>query len=229
MPVDFVHESLPYVDPDPTPAERAAAEALIAEERTQVPDDPHHLHLPPAPTPTAFLTPLLTAELTRLATTDPSTRSQSKLTALDFTRYEAPDPPSPATLNTLPTAHARAQFLQTTLSRAYASHSYIASRRTHLALLEAYGKNAWLVGNASLEGEVRAAEQELAIARREVDATTLRRRAAQDAVAGEMAALEEAWRSGVGRVLETEAAVEGLRREGLGLRRRLAGVGGEGV
>ncbi|EAQ92452.1 hypothetical protein CHGG_00687 [Chaetomium globosum CBS 148.51] len=210
MPIDIVHESLPYVDPDTTPAERAAAEALIAEERTQVPDDPHHLHLPPAPSPTAFLTPLLTAELTRLSTTDPSSPSQSKLTALDFTR-RAPN-------SSKPRSRGRT-----------ASHSYIASRRTHLALLEAYGKNAWLVGNAALEGEVRAAEQELAGARREVDATTLRRRAAQDAVAGEMAALEEAWRRGVGRVLETEAAVEGLRREGLELRRRLAGVGGEGV
>ncbi|KAK3301253.1 Pre-mRNA-splicing factor SPF27 [Chaetomium fimeti] len=222
MPITIVHESLPYVDPEPTAAERAAAEALIAHERTLEPDDPHHIHLPPAPTPTAFLTPLLTAELTRIASTNPEgTPSKAKLAALDLARYEAPDPPSPTTLSALPPSEARAQ-LQDLLSRAYASHGYVASRRAHLALLEAYGKNAWLVGNAGLEAEVRAAEAELSAARREVDATTLRRRQAQDAVAGEMASLEEAWKRGVGRVLETEAAVEGLRREGLGLRRLLA-------
>lgn len=190
-----------------------------------MPDDPHHLHLPPPPTPTAFLTPLLTAELTRLAT-HPDSPSQAKLTALDLSRYEAPDPPSPSTLAALPTTQARAQLLQDSLARAYASQGYVASRRAHLALLEAYGKNAWLVGNAALEGEMRAAEAELAAARREVDGATLRRRAAQDGVAGEMASLEEAWRRGVGRVLETEAAVEGLRREGDGLRRVLAEVRG---
>ncbi|KAH6845117.1 Pre-mRNA-splicing factor SPF27 [Chaetomium sp. MPI-CAGE-AT-0009] len=221
MPITIVHESLPYVDPDPTAAERAAAEALIAHERTLEPDDPHHIHLPPAPTPTAFLTPLLSAELSRIANASPDAPSKAKLNVLDLSRYEAPEPPSPTTLSALPAADARAQ-LAALLSRAYASHGYVSSRRAHLALLEAYGKNAWLVGNAALEDEVRRAEAELAAARREVDAVTLRRRQAQDAAAGEMASLEEAWKRGVGRVLETEAAVEGLRREGLGLRRRLA-------
>ncbi|KAL2159705.1 hypothetical protein VTH06DRAFT_2274, partial [Thermothelomyces fergusii] len=91
MPITIVHESLPYIDPDPTPAERAAAEALIAQERSLVPDDPHHALLPPPPQPTAFLTPLLAGELERLAAApDPA---KAKLAALDLSRYEAPEPP----------------------------------------------------------------------------------------------------------------------------------------
>ncbi|KAK4248798.1 Pre-mRNA-splicing factor SPF27 [Corynascus novoguineensis] len=211
MPITIVHESLPYIDTDPTPAERAAAEALIAQERALVPDDPHHALLPPPPEPTTFLTPLLTTELSRLASSpDPS---KSKLAALDLARYEAPDPPSD---------DAPVSELQAALARSYTSHAHVRSRRAHLALLDSYGRNAWLVGNHALEGELRQLERELAEARREVDLTTLRRREAQDAVAGEMASLEAAWRAGVGRVLETEAAVEGVRKEILELRRRLA-------
>ncbi|KAH6630966.1 Pre-mRNA-splicing factor SPF27 [Chaetomium sp. MPI-SDFR-AT-0129] len=204
MPVDFVHQSLPYIDPEPTPEAIAAAEALITEERALVPDDPHHIHLPTAPTPTPFLTPLLTAELARLSSsTDPST---AKLSALNFTRYEAPEPSAPNSTSS-------ASDLQTALSQAYTSHAYIASRRVHLALLDTHGRNAWLIGNEQLAGELRQLETELAATKREVDLVTLNRRAAQDAVAGEMGSLAGAWQGGVGRVLETEAAVEGVRRE----------------
>ena len=41
----------------------------------------------------------------------------------------------------------------------------------------------------------------------------------QENVSGEFATLEETWKRGVGRVLETEVAVEGLRREILDKRR----------
>ncbi|KAK4104082.1 hypothetical protein N658DRAFT_241652 [Parathielavia hyrcaniae] len=220
--ITTIHESLPYIDPDTTPSERAAAEALIAQERSLVPDDPHHALLPPPPPPThksPFLTPLLTTELTRLSSS--SDPSKSKLTALDLSRYEAPDPPSPTALSALSPPEAAA-LLQQTLARAYTAQTYIASRRAHLALLDAYGKNAWLVGNYQLEGELRALEAELAGMRREMDLLTLRRREAQAQAGPEMASLEEAWKRGVGRVLETEAAAEGLRREVLAERRRIA-------
>jgi pre-mRNA-splicing factor SPF27 len=212
------------IDADPTPAERAAAEALIAHERSLVPDDPHHALLPPPPasTPSPFLTPLLTAELTRLSSAADPTKS--KLAALDLARYEALDPPPPGTLSSLPAAEATA-LLQQTLARAYSSQAYIASRRAHLALLDSYGKNAWLVGNYQLEGELRALERELAEARREIDLVTVQRKQAQELAGPEMASLEETWQRGVGRVLETEAAAEGLRREGLEVRRRVAAGG----
>ncbi|KAK4122361.1 hypothetical protein N657DRAFT_531667, partial [Parathielavia appendiculata] len=215
--ITAVHESLPYIDLDPTPSERAIAEALIAQERSLVPDDPHHALLPPPPTATPFLTPLLTAELSRLASS--SDPSKAKLAALDFSRYEAPDPPSPTTLSTLPPSEATT-LLQQTLTRAYTAQTYISSRRAHLALLDTYGKNAWLVGNYYLEGELKALEKELAETRREIDLLTLQRKETQAQAGPEMASLEEAWKRGVGRVLETEAAAEGLRREVLAERRR---------
>ncbi|KAK4241312.1 Pre-mRNA-splicing factor SPF27 [Achaetomium macrosporum] len=220
--ITTVHESLPYIDPDPTPAERAAAEALIAHERSLVPDDPNHALLPPPPRPTEasqYLTPLLRAELQRLSSSaDPS---KSKLNALDLSRYEAPDPPSPTTLSRLSASEASRQ-LQASLARAYASQAYVASRRTHLALLDTYGKNAWLVGNYHLEGELKAVERELGETRRDIDLLTLQRKEAQELAGPELTSLEETWKRGVGRVLETEAAAEALRREVLELRRRMA-------
>lgn len=201
------------IDPDPTSASRAAAEALIAAERLLVPDDPHHALLPPPlPETSPFLTPLLASEFARIASStsaDPS--KPPKLSALDLSRYEAPTlPPS---FSTLSSAEEKAALLQQTLSAAYTSQSYISSRRAHLALLDSYGKNAWLVGNYQLEGELKALESELAETKKAIDVLTLQRKEAQEQAGPEMQGLEETWKRGVGRVLETEAAAEGLRRE----------------
>ncbi|KAK3360151.1 Pre-mRNA-splicing factor SPF27 [Lasiosphaeria hispida] len=203
--ITTIHDSLPYIDPEPTAASLAVAHALIAAERHLVPDDPSHALLPPPPTPSTFQTPLLTSELARAA-------SGTKLSALDLSRYEAPTVPpqgttSPADLSAL-------------LARAYAAQTYVSSRRTHLALLDTYGKNAWLVGNWQLEGEVKALERELAETKRAIDVVTLQRKGAQDEAGPEVKGLEETWRRGVARVLETEAAAEGVRREVLEVRRR---------
>jgi pre-mRNA-splicing factor SPF27 len=83
----------------------------------------------------------------------------------------------------------------------------------NLELLDKWGKNAWLVGNHGLEGELKAVERELAETKRQIDVLTIARRGQQEAVAGEMKGLEEGWKKGVGRVLETEVAVEGLRQQ----------------
>lgn len=112
-------------------------------------------------------------------------------------------------------------LLQSLLEKAYTDHAYVASRRQHLALLDSYGKNAWLVGNWHLEGELKAIEKELAEAKREIDLVTLQRKQAQDEAGPEILGLEETWKRGVGRVLETEAAVEGLRRQVLEVRRQM--------
>jgi pre-mRNA-splicing factor SPF27 len=196
------------IDPEPTSSQRAAAEALITAERALVPDDPFHALLPAAPQPSKHLTPFLEAELSRAAT-------GTKLSALDFSRYEAVDPPSLS--SDTPSETARAE-LSSALSRAYTSHKYVAGRRAHLALLDSYGKNAWLVGNWQLEGELKRVERELADAKRAIDVVSLQRRNAQAEVAAEMTGLDEAWRKGVGRVLETEAAAEKLRRDVLEVR-----------
>ncbi|KAL1836556.1 hypothetical protein VTJ49DRAFT_4917 [Mycothermus thermophilus] len=221
--ITTIHESLPYIDPDPTPAERAAAQSLIDAERSLVPDDPYHALLPPpppSPSSSPYLTPLLLAELSRLSSSP--NPSESKLSAIDFSRYEAPpDPPSPTTLSKLPQDEAVAQ-LRDNLARVRTAHAYVSSRRAHLALLDSFGKNAWLVGNYGLEGELASIERELAAVKKEIDLVTLQRKQAQEAAGAEMESLQETWKRGVSRVLETELAVEGLRREVLEERRRRA-------
>lgn len=206
------------VDPEPTPAERAAAEALIAMERSTIPDDSHHALL--APPINSQFSSLIQSELDRLAsvTTDSSSSSNNNnnnnnssrhpqpLQAIDLTRYEAPDLPHGGAAPT------RDQ-LEPALAQAYTAMTYLSARRQHLALLDSHGKNAWLVGNWQLEAELRAVERDLADARREVDLLTLRRQRAQADVAAELRGLDDGWRRGVGRVLEAEVAAEGLRRD----------------
>lgn len=149
----------------------------------------------------------MTAELDRIAQSP-----KQPLNGIDLSRYEAQDLPSSSSLDDLSTA----------LSRAYASATYLRARRAHLALLDSYGKNAWLVGNFQLEGELKALERELADAKREIDVLALERNRAQEEVADEIKGLEENWKRGVGRVLETEVATEALRREVLEARRKMA-------
>lgn len=195
------------MDSEPTPDERAAAEALIAMERSTIPDDPHHALLPPPIQPT--FTPFFQPELDRHAQASSASNSKpAPLRAIDLARYEAPD------LDPQAQPHLQQQqHFEPALNQAYTSMSYLHSRRQHLALLDSYGKNAWLVGNWQLEAELRALERELADAKREVDLVTLQRQRVQGETGGEIRQLEETWRRGVGRVLETEIAAEALRRQ----------------
>ncbi|PSR73894.1 breast carcinoma amplified sequence 2-domain-containing protein [Coniella lustricola] len=233
-----VHDSLPYIDAEPTPAERAAAEALIAMERSSHRDDAHHALLPP-PVQPAY-TPLMASEMDRLAASQPALpppttnntpyyhqqyqqqqqQQQSQqppisqpqpLRAIDLSRYEAPalDP------HNFPSNLSR-DDLEPALSQAYTAMSYLTSRRQHLALLDTHGKNAWLVGNWQLESELKAVERQLAATRREIDLLTIQRQRMQNEVAAEVRGLDETWRRGVGRVLEAEVAAEGVRRERAG-------------
>ncbi|KAB5572690.1 Pre-mRNA-splicing factor SPF27 [Coniochaeta sp. 2T2.1] len=202
--ITTIHESLPYIDPEPSPSERAAAESLITAERSLVPDDPYHALLPPPLSPT--FSPLIQSELDRIAAKQP-------LKAIDLTRYEAPEAPSPS---------ASKDELSSILRKAYASATYLSARRAHLALLDSYGKNAWLMGNYQLEQELKSLERELGETKKEIDLLAVRRRRQQEEVEGEIKGLEEGWKRGVGRVLETEVAVEGLRAQALEVRRKLA-------
>jgi pre-mRNA-splicing factor SPF27 len=92
-----------------------------------------------------------------------------------------------------------------------------------LGLLEAYGKNAWLVSNSRLEDELKALEKELAHKAIEGENVGKERREAEAAVAAEMKSLEETWRVGVGRMLEAQAAGERIRGEILEEKRLRAG------
>ncbi|KAI1121925.1 Pre-mRNA-splicing factor SPF27 [Nemania abortiva] len=187
-----VHESLPYIDQDPTPAERTAAEAQIAAELSS--SSPPSLPSPPPPN----FSPLITAELERISKKEP-------LKAIDLSRYEIQDTPPPSL--TSPSS------LLPPLSLAYTTHTYLQGRQTNLSLLDAYGKNAWLVANWQSEAVLAALERDLAAAKREVDVVNIQRRRLQDEVGEELRGLEETWKRGVGRVIETEIATEALRHQ----------------
>ncbi|CEI66793.1 hypothetical protein FVEN_g8455 [Fusarium venenatum] len=178
------HESLPYVDQEPTSEALAAARALItAEASSQAPQ--------PSSNREPSFSAAITAEIERVSKSTP-------LAPLDLSRYEAPSPSAPPT---------------TALPAAAVAHSYLSSRLTNLELLEKWGKNAWLLGNHGLEAELQALERELAVTKREVDIVNLERQKRQAAVGAEIKTLDDTWRAGVGRVLETEVAVEELRRK----------------
>ncbi|KAM0557225.1 hypothetical protein ACHAPJ_005489 [Fusarium lateritium] len=191
------HESLPYVDQEPTPEALAAARALITAEASSQPPQP-------SSNPEPSFSPAITAELERVS------KSSTPLAVVDLSRYEAPSPSAPPA---------------TALPAAAVEHSYLSSRLTNLELLDKWGKNAWLLGNHGLEAELQALERELAATKREVDIVNLERQKRQNAVGAEIKTLDDTWRAGVGRVLETEVAVEELRRK---IREELARTAAQG-
>lgn len=140
---------------------------------------------------------------------------------VDLSRYEALEPPS-----TDPTSdEARPQVLQQwreILQKAYASSTHLQTRLTNLALLEEFGKNAWLIGNAQLEDILRALERELVTVRQESEDVNKARKAGQENVRGELEALDQSWRRGVGKVIEVEVAAERVRQDILEHRREMA-------
>ncbi|KFG80271.1 hypothetical protein MANI_011276 [Metarhizium anisopliae] len=182
------HESLPYID-TPSESELAKARALVAQEAQATPRRDTTQQAAPEP---AFSEAMQT-ELARVA-------SSTALTPLDTSRYEAQDLPPPGKGDSAPV-----------LGRAYTSAAYLRARLQNLELLERYGAPAWLLANYHLEAALGRAEAELARTKGEVDEVNGARRRRQADVAAEMAGLEETWRTGVGRMLETELAVEELR------------------
>ncbi|KAF4300722.1 Breast carcinoma amplified sequence 2 [Botryosphaeria dothidea] len=202
------HDSLPYVDVPLTDTDRRTAAALIAAEL-----DPsstaHQLHpsIPASYEPS--FPPLVAGEHARLAAGAPKDAG----TGVDLSRYEALDAPVDS---------ADPAAWRSTLRAAYTSSAFLSARLTNLSLLERYGKNAWLVSNAQLEAILRDLEADLARARDEIEAVEQARRTAQAAAAPEMGLLEEGWRTGVKKVVETEAAAEGLRRQILERKRAMA-------
>jgi pre-mRNA-splicing factor SPF27 len=192
------------VDAPPDDLSLAAAKALIGDDIKGAGIDTAQIALIPAATYTPKYPDTIEQEHARLQA-DPT----SKLSAIDSNRYEIPDAPS----NTDTAEWSGA------LRKAYTSSEYVNARLTELGLLEKFGKNSWLVGNAQLEDILKAIETELADVRKQQDEVDDTRRSQQVSVHGEFQALEETWKRGVGRVLETEVAAEGLKQQILEKRR----------
>ncbi|KAF4121069.1 pre-mRNA-splicing factor SPF27 [Geosmithia morbida] len=186
------HESLPYIDTEPTPSELDAARALVSAEqqrRDPPPSPPQH--------PSPSFSDIMAIELARAA-------SGTALQSLSLSRYEAQEAPPP---REPASTHLRV------LEAAYVGESYLSSRLQTLELLDRHGRNAWLLGNHHLEAELRRVEADLAATRADIDRVNIERRRRQEDVRTEMHVLEDTWKRGVGRVLETEIAVEALRAQ----------------
>ncbi|KAJ4151076.1 hypothetical protein LMH87_011793 [Akanthomyces muscarius] len=197
MSIAAYHESLPYIDPEPSAEALAAARALISAELAASPSTEPSSFLAASSAREPSFTPTMTTEFERIA-------AQVPLQPLNLSRYEAQEPPADAP---------DAATLRTPLERAYVSASYLAARNQNLQLLDRAGKNAWLLGNYAIEADLRAVEAELAATKREMDLVNAARATRQNEVKGEMQTLEENWRTRVGNVLETEIAVEELRQQ----------------
>ncbi|KAL6908904.1 Pre-mRNA-splicing factor SPF27 [Trichoderma evansii] len=194
MAVPAYHESLPYIDTEPTPQALSAAHALISAEQ--------QTFSPPSPTETpkeSTFSPAIAAELERIASKTPSQ-------ILDLSRYEAQEVPPKSSSSDV-------EALRAPLSNAFVSSSYLSSRAQNLKLLDSHGRNAWLLSNYHLEGQLRSLERDLADTKRDIDLVNAARASRQNDVKGEMQGLEQNWRAGVGRVLETEIAVQELKEQ----------------
>ncbi|DAA75087.1 TPA_exp: Uncharacterized protein A8136_2185 [Trichophyton benhamiae CBS 112371] len=211
--INETHDSLPYIDEDVTPQVRAELSRLIDAELPADNRSTLHPSLPELP-PTKF-SPLIEQELERKARNEPISGG------IDLSRYEAPEiPPSSTDPNADP-ATVIDDWRQT-LRRAYAAHLHLSIRKENLALLEAHGKNAWLIGNMQLEEILRRTEKELHDTTEATEAVNRERKLRQESVRGELAALEDTWRRGVSGTLDVEIAAEKLRRDILDMRRQQA-------
>jgi pre-mRNA-splicing factor SPF27 len=123
---------------------------------------------------------------------------------IDLSRYEAPDEPE---------ANSDIQTWRTSLRHAYTLSTYLSGRRTNLKLLEELGKNAWLIGNAELEGILKQLDAEVAYVKEQTDEVNKARKGAQEGSKGELLGLEDTWRKGIARMIEVQIATEQLKAE----------------
>lgn len=123
---------------------------------------------------------------------------------IDLSRYESFSDVS---------ADTDSETLKAALSTAYTNISYLRGRQTNIDLLEEYGKNAWLIGNSHLEDVQKRLDTELRRTKELSEDTNRARKSAQEDSKGELLGLEETWKQGIGRIIQTQIATDALRRE----------------
>ncbi|KAK2802254.1 hypothetical protein FQN50_007435 [Emmonsiellopsis sp. PD_5] len=209
--INEFHDSLPYIDGEPSLQVRAAIDRLISAELPSNYQTTLHPSIPALPEPK--FSDLMQKELERKEAGLPITGG------IDLSRYEAPEAPE----DTLASGKEPAAILdnwQQTLRRAYTASSHLITRQENLSLLDSHGKNAWLIGNAQLEDILRQLEKELQDTKEATDAVHRERKMRQESARGELVGLQDAWRRGVGGIIDVELAAEKLRRDILEKRRQ---------
>lgn len=123
---------------------------------------------------------------------------------IDRSRYESSEELSP---------NSNVDKVKAALRSSYAKMTYLQDRQTNISLLEEYGKNAWLIGNSHLDDIQKRLDSELASLKIQTENTNRMRKAAQEDSKGELLGLEETWKQGIGRIIETQLATDQLRQE----------------
>ncbi|QIX01308.1 hypothetical protein AMS68_006825 [Peltaster fructicola] len=195
-------DALPYIDAAPSEGAIAAANSLVEDELRAQPVTELHHSISATREPT--FSAAVEQEFARIKS------GSSQQSGIDLARYDVLDAPSKGHL----------EGWRETLQKAYTSSEYLRGREINLALLETYGRNAWLIGNSQLEDLLRDLERDVDAAKTELEAVEEERRVAQGNAAGEMQSLNDTWRQGIGRMLETQAACERLRMDILERRRQ---------
>ncbi|KAJ9611099.1 hypothetical protein H2200_004282 [Cladophialophora chaetospira] len=197
MPLIFEsHDSLPYIDPEITEAERDRAKALIT--RNLPNDHTTTPHPSLAPLPAANFSEIFRQEIDRVAA------GGSRQQGIDVSRYEAPDEPA---------SESDEATLRQALRTAYISSTFLSDRHVNLQLLDEFGKNAWLIGNSQTEEILQGLERGLAGLKSETENVNKARKAAQEHSKGELLTLQENWKRGIGKILEIQVASDELRRQ----------------
>ncbi|KPI36559.1 uncharacterized protein AB675_4369 [Cyphellophora attinorum] len=190
------YDSLPYIDTEISAAAREKADRELRRELKSVDTAAQHPLLPAQRQPQ--FSELVTKELERLAA------GQPREGGIDLSRYQELDEPSEDN---------DAAAWREALRAAYTSSTLLKGRHTNLTLLEELGKNAWLMGNSQLDQILKALDQELSATKEEVDSVNRERKSAQEASKGELDALEDTWKKGIGRLIEVQLAADQLRTD----------------
>ncbi len=186
------------IDDDVSQTSRDVANALILKELANGNTATPHSSLQPVPD--FNISELMQKEIDRVSSGMP------RQGGIDLSRYEAPDEPS---------SDSDADLWRKTLRTAYISSAYLSGRHMNLALLEELGKNAWLIGNSQLDEILKSLDKELEHLKEETDSVNRERKTMQENSKGEILALEDTWKQGVGSLLEVQLATENLRRDTL--------------
>lgn len=129
---------------------------------------------------------------------------QSMHGGIDSSRYKSFTEISP---------DANVEVTKAALRAAYANLTYLNERQVNITLLEEYGKNAWLIGNSHTEDVQNRLQAELDSTKAQIDAVNRSRKSAQEDSRGELLGLDETWKQGISRIIETQLATDELRRQ----------------
>jgi pre-mRNA-splicing factor SPF27 len=90
---------------------------------------------------------------------------------------------------------------------------YLTNRTDNLALLETYGSNSWLIGNAIQEHSLGLLEKELAELKEEGVRINRERKRENLELGGEIEKFGQRWRKALRGIMEVEIACAGLEEE----------------